>query len=616
MPVPLRNPGAQNPRAEWLVPLLVLCAVLLTFSRVVTFQFVFDDTYLILSNPFIQSAANLPRFFTEDFWSGVWLAQKNYYRPLSLLWLLGNWKLFGARAAGWHAVCLGLHAINTLLVYRLVRRFLRQNPSAALAAGAGAALFGGHPIQAEVVSWISCFNDLLASLLILSSFHAWLNAREAASRVAPGSRGGGRVWYSLAVAGYAAALLCKEPAALFPVFLLIFELSGAPEGEAAGAPVGTLSARFRRATTLLTPFLVVGLIYLAMRRHALGSFTTPQVRLISWRTEWLTLPSVLLAYLTHLIWPEGLSPFYDVPSQANFTFAGVGLPLLAIAVPAGLLLWAAWRSPLARTGFAWMLVFAAPTLHLAVLPRGELVHDRYLYLPMAGLSLLVGRGFAAVMETREPFAGPTARALEATGRGLFDAGWVASALAVALMLVAGHQAGYWRDNYTLFLRGILMAPNNGIAAGNLGIEYWKLGRREVATALFQRAAELNPDIFEADKRAGYNQYQAGRFAEAEQAFDVAVATRPDDAFSHLMLGLIYLRTGRPEAAVAEARRAVALAPHDPGLHYGLGTVLEVTGDPAGAREAFRAELALRPDHKPSQQALQRLGQATSPAPAR
>ena len=608
----LRTPST---RAEWLVPLLVLSAVLVAFGRILSFQFVFDDTMLILTNPFVQNAADIPRYFTEHLWSGVPFAEKNYYRPMLLLFLLGNWKLFGPHATGWHAMCLLLHGLNTLLVYLLARRFLPKNDSAPLAAGAAAALFGLHPVQAEVVSWISCANDLLACFFILGSLHAWLNAR--ASVPAPGgsARTHSALWYALSLAGYAAALLSKEPAVLFPVFLVIFELCGAGAQGVSGSaapPAPGGAARLRALLRLLPCFAVAG-IYLLVRLHVLGTLVTKQVRVIGWREELLTMPSVALAYLTHLVWPEGLSPFYDLPYRSGFSFPGLALPLLALLLPLALLAWAAWRSPFARVWTAWTFLFLAPVLHLSILPRGELVHDRYLYLPMVGLSLLAGSGFAAVKDSRPQAGDAGVRAEDSARHGLFDATWVAGALALALMLVAGRQAGYWRDNFTLFLRGVQIAPNNGIAAGNLGIEYWKIGQREIATELLRRAAALHPDIFDADKKAGYGHYQAGRYTEAEQAFDVAVATRPDDAFSHLMLGLIYLKTSRAAAAIAEARRAVALAPHQPGYYFGLGTILEATGDLAGARDAYRAELAIRPDHKPSQEELHKLDQILAAA---
>jgi len=612
----LHPPRARAIRAEWLVPVLLLCAVAATFSRTLAFQFVFDDTMLILTNPFVQSAANVPRYFTEHVWSGVPFAEKNYYRPMLLLFLLGNWKLFGPHPAGWHAVCLLLHLLNTLLIYFLARRLLGESPKVPLAAGGAAALFGVHPVQAEAVSWISCANDLLALLFLLGSLHAWLNARARVLGPGGGPPGKRRIWYGLSLTSYLAALLSKEPAVLFAVFLFVFLLAGVITTEPAESTPSVLpraAARIRVALLGVVPYLVVAAAYLAIRQHVLGTFLTKQVRVIGWREELLTLPSVALAYLTHLIWPEGLSPFYDVPYRSNLSFSAVGLPLLAVLVPVALLAWAAWRSRFVRVWSAWPLLFLAPVLHLSILPRGELVHDRYLYLPMVGLSLLAAYGFAFGLRTHPAAEGGTTaasqgRAQDVSGRELFDPTWVACALLAALALVAAHQAGYWRDNFTLFLRGVAIAPNNGIAAGNLGIEYWKMGERDVATELFRRAATLHPDIFEADKKAGYGHYAAGRYTEAEQAFDVAVATRPDDAFSHLMLGLVYLKTGRPNAAVAEGRRSVALAPNQAGFEYGLGTILEATGDLAGARDAFRAELALRPDHKPSQQELQKVDQ--------
>jgi protein O-mannosyl-transferase len=617
----LHPPRVRPLRAEWLVPVLLLCAVAATFSRTLSFQFVFDDTMLILTNPFVHTASNVPRYFTEHVWSGVPFAEKNYYRPMLLLFLLGNWKLFGAHPAGWHAVCLLLHLLNTLLIYLLARRLLAESPAAALAAGGAAALFGVHPVQAETVSWISCANDLLACLFLLGSLHAWLNARQRARVSAGGPPGARGIWYGLSLASYAAALLSKEPAMLFPVFLFVFALAAGDTPQRAGSPEQVAPsgvARLPAALLGVVSYLVIAAGYLAVRQHVLGTFLTKQVRVIGGREELLTLPSVAVAYLSHLLWPEELSPFYDLPYISRFAFSTVVLPLLAVLVPLVLLAWAAWRARFVRIWSAWALLFLAPVMHLSVLPRGELVHDRYLYVPMVGLSLLAAYGFAFGVRPRleaavETAAAARARAQEASRRGLFDPAWVAGALLAALALVSARQSGYWRDNFTLFLRGVTFAPNNGIAAGNLGIEYWKMGDREAATELFRRAATLHPDIFEADKKAGYGHYAAGRYAEAEQAFDVAVATRPEDAFSHLMLGLIYLKTGRANAAVSEGRRAVALAPGQPGFEYGFGTILEATGDLPGARDAFRAELAIRPDHKPSQEELHKIDQILSAA---
>jgi hypothetical protein len=568
------------------VPVLVVAATVAVYGRTAAFQFVFDDTSFILANPLVQSPSNIPRYFTQPVWSGIAIAQQNYYRPLFLLWVLANYSAFGGHPGWWHLAALLLHCLNALLVYLVALRLVREP----LAAGAGAALFALHPVQAESVSWICCSNDLLACLFVLASFLAYAKAREAA---------GGRAltWWGISLAGYAAGALSKEPAVLLPLLMILHEWSGRP---AASLEPETPPQSPLRACLPFASYFAVAAVYFLLRRNALGSFLGTTVAVIGRREELLTEPSLLSTYLAHILWPVNLSPLYDVPYQRSFTFAGVLLPALLLVIPAGLLAWAARRSRGARFSVAWTLLFLVPALHIAVFPRSEVVHDRFLYLPMAGVGLLASIGFAAAVSPGRLFG--------FTGRGQHTLSWAAGVLLGALALISWHQAGYWTNNYELFRRGVEIAPNNGIAAGNLGIEYLKVGDRATAAVLLRRADALNPDIWEAEKKQAYEHLMAGRYKEAEQALGAALITRPDDGLCHFLLGLTYLKTGRPAQAVVEARRGVALSPREPGLHYGLATILEATGDLAGAREEYRAELALRPDHQPSLDKLRELDQ--------
>ena len=577
----------------WLIPAFLLLATLAVYGRTAGFPFVFDDTMFIVSNPFVQSASNIPRFFTEPVWSGIAIAQKNYYRPVFLLWVLTNYSVFGDLAGGWHTAALLLHSMNVLLVYLLALRLSREP----LAAGAGAALFALHPVQAESVSWICCTNDLLAAFFVLASLLAYLKACESS---------GGRsiAWWIVSLASYAAGALSKEPAIALPVLIALHELSGRPASRPDSEPA-TLSPL--RPGIALIFYIAIGGAYFVLRWNALGSLLGNTVPVIGHRTELLTLPSMLVAYLGHLFWPVNLSPFYGATYHTGVTWPGVVFPALLLLVPAALIGWAAVRSAAARFSAAWALLFLVPALHVAAFPRGELVHDRFLYLPMAGVGLLAAVGFAAA-------ARQTGGAQESPGPARNTLFAAAASMLVALALISWRQTGYWSSNYELFRRGVVIAPENGIAAGNLGIEYMKAGDRESASVLLRRADALNPDIWEADKQQGYAHFLAGRYKDAEQALDVAIVIRPNDAFCHFLLGLTFLKTGRPAQAVDEARRAVSLSPREAGMHYGLASILEATGDLAGAREEYRAELVLRPGHQPSLDKLHELDQRLA-APA-
>ena len=580
--------------SAWLAPALLLLVTLAVYGRTAGFPFVFDDTMFIVSNPFVQSASNIPRFFTEPVWSGIAIAQKNYYRPVFLLWVLANYSAFGAHPAGWHTSALLLHCFNTFLLYLVALRLSRQP----LAAGAGAALFALHPVQAETVSWICCTNDLLACFFVLASVHAYLRARESA---------GGRsiAWWAVSAASYAAGALTKEPAIALPFLFVLHEWSGRPAARPGREPASVSPLLTKLA---LAGYFAIAAVYFLLRRNALGSFLGDNVPVIGRRAELLTVPSVLVTYLGHLVWPVNLSPFYDVAYQTAVSTAGVVLPALLLLILAALAGWAVVRSAAARFSVAWAVLFLAPALHVAAFPRGELVHDRFLYLPMAGAGLLAAVGFASA-------ATLTGSEQETHGRGNHTLSYAAVAMLIALALISWRQTSFWSNNYELFSRGVAIAPQNGIAAGNLGIEYMKAGDRTTAAVILRRADSLNPDIWEADKQQAYAHFVAGRYKEAEQALDVAVVTRPNDAFCHFLLGLTYLRTGRPAQALEEARYAVVLSPREPGLHYGLASILEATGDLAGAREEYRAELALRPDHQPSLARLQELDQRLGAKPA-
>src|SRR5206468_2236242 len=81
------------------------------------------------------------------------------WHPLTLLSYLSDISLFGVRPGPIHVTNLLLHAIDTVLLYALLRTLSGSTWRSAFVA----ALFGVHPLHVESVAWISERKDVLST---------------------------------------------------------------------------------------------------------------------------------------------------------------------------------------------------------------------------------------------------------------------------------------------------------------------------------------------------------------------------------------------------------------------------------------------------------------------
>lgn len=95
-------------------------------------------------------------------------------RPLGNLLLAGLYALFGTEPRGWYLLLLGLHLVNVWLVWRVLGRWLRDAPVAAVAAALFATAYGVR----NGVCWISNLNESLCLALALLAFDLARCSRE------------------------------------------------------------------------------------------------------------------------------------------------------------------------------------------------------------------------------------------------------------------------------------------------------------------------------------------------------------------------------------------------------------------------------------------------------
>ena len=563
--------------------LLLVAAVTATpFLPALGYGFVHDDIPQIVSNPSIHNWQSVAHNFIVPL-CGISAnnpngekGQSTYYRPLFCVWLQANYAIFGTRPAGWHATSVGLHVGVTLLLFYVLLWLIQDYRAAA----AGALIFGVHPAHIESVVWISAVPDLMVALALLAIFLVY--TRQAGSTT---------LWRQLAAHGlYAVALLSKEPAVFFAPIAFLYEV-----GRGDLAPEIKPSERFRRAIRRTGIFFLMAAAYSFVRVELLLS--APSLEWVSRRNVVLTAPSILGFYLRHLIWPARLSYYYDLTVVTSAASPRFWMPLLILAsiCIAGWIWWRKSRGIVIPWAAAWIFLPLAPVLNIAFFWPYEYYHDRYLYLPSIGLAILAALAFKHLA----PQDADDRRRLLATALGAIAV--------VALGFSTAIQSAPWQSTMSLFMHAVRSAPDNAMAANNLGTQYIEKGRPNEAEGLFRETVGKHPDFWLATYNLGYTYYKEQQYDLAETYLRRAIALDGDDPDEHAYLGLTEFHKHRLADAVAELTKAIAISPEGYGYHATLGLLYQMSGHPAEARLALLDEVKYHPDNKLAQQELAQLG---------
>jgi tetratricopeptide (TPR) repeat protein len=301
----------------------------------------------------------------------------------------------------------------------------------------------------------------------------------------------------------------------------------------------------------------------------------------------------VLFNLYRVILPVRLSPHYDFNLADPDHLAPLLLAavvLLALALFAYL---AARRVRQLWVAYAWFLFPLLPSLNTRWMNEDDFVHDRYTYMSMLGLSLILGFAFAELKHRS-----PGTKLVPILGTGLIAVLAFASAI----------QSQYWVNDVHLFSRAVEVAPQNEWAHLNLGAALTARGKNAEAAPEFVRSYELKAGWRAADF-AGFAYQNTGDLTQAERWFFLALQSNPSLPDAWFALGQIRLQQHRPAEAVAFFHNALVIRPDADGYHYALGSALEQSGQASAALAAYRAELELHPYQSGARKAIERLSHA-------
>ena len=141
----------------WAAPLFIGIVVFFTFFASLPNAFVLDDPSQVIKNPLVVSG-NIPQIFLGSSF-GVTGSSKGegvYYKPLMTSSFAILYKISRENPYSYHLYQILLHAINSILVFLLFRKFFKNTLSFI-----AAVLFSVHPLNAESVLYVSALQGPL-----------------------------------------------------------------------------------------------------------------------------------------------------------------------------------------------------------------------------------------------------------------------------------------------------------------------------------------------------------------------------------------------------------------------------------------------------------------------
>jgi tetratricopeptide (TPR) repeat protein len=553
-----------NGAGRWrYLALLVAAAGAAVYANTLWNGFVYDDRNQVLENPWLPDLRNLGKVFTSDVWAFEGKASA-YYRPVMLLSYMLTYRVSGLEPWGYHAVNVVLHAAACALVFALAAALLRRaghEPSAAAVPALAAGLvFATHPALTESVAWVACVPELSYTVFFLLALLLYVMAGRARGAAYAGS-----------VAAFCAALLCKEPAILLPAVLLVHDLVFPPPDRAPGA----LIRRY-------APFALAAAAYLAIRQAVLPAegVMRSHRELTAWQGVVNAL-ALFARYLATLVAPLDLNAYHLLRPVMTFASPAGALSLLAAAlfVAAAVLAWHRFRPAL--LGLALVALPLLPVLYAPLLAGENTFTERYLYLPAAGLALLVAFGLAALLR-RRPVWRPALLGL---------VGVLVAAFSVATV----RRNLVWRSDESLWTVTAAQSPHSAVARNELGVVLMHRGLQQAAEGQFREALRLVPSMSSAHYNLALALEGQQRPDEAIAEYRRALEGDQPTAEAWNNLGEALLRQGQPESAISCYLAALRLRPSALNARLNLGRAYDELGRHEEGMVQYQAAVQARPD---------------------
>ena len=456
-----------------------------------------------------------------------------------------------------------LHSLNTLLLYRLLRRFTRQTNSShsRLLSLVSSGLFACHPVHVEPVVSIVGRADLLYSALFLLSSIICLSWEATAAK------------FLTLSALTLISMFCKEQGILFLLFWFILDL------------IKTLQLRkkvLRRKFLVFVLYILLNLIVLSFVRMWIINFEKPKFQ--KGDNPPAFHPNILNRILTFnyiycwnfflLLYPNGLCFDWSMGCVSILTVFDwrililVAFFLISIALAVKIF-----------NNFSKLFIeiFAVA---LGVIPFllstnifvyvGFVIAERNLYLSVAGFSILVCQGLLRLQQRMPRLSNILLILL------------LSSFLSKSFV-----RSSSWATELSLFKSGLTVCYSNAKVHYNVAKKLADQNRHDEAVTFYKESIRIEPEYEHALNNLANLLKLEKQFEEAETLLVKATVINPKFAAAHMNLGIVRQARGKFLQAEEDYLRALDLRRNYPDAEFNLGNLYLKTRKHDLAEKRFR-----------------------------
>ncbi len=543
-------PTAPGKPGLW-ISLALAAAVLAVYAQVRHFDFTgYDDPEFVVNNLHLRDGLT-PASIAWAFRTGY---AANWFPLTWLSYLLGV-TLYGFDSGWHHLTNVILHALNSILLFIVLRRMTGARWRSAFVS----LLFAIHPLHVEPVVWIAERKEVLSGLFWFLSIWAYL-AYVKRPRAAA---------YTLLLLTFSCGLMSKPMIVTLPFVLLLLDFW--PLERWKNTPARRL---ILEKAPLLSLAVAASVITFLVQKSA-GAVSSAAEVPFTFRIENALVS--YLAYILQFLWPSRLAVLYPYAARMP-AWQAIG----AFAVLAAITAFAVFqrkRRPYLAVGWFWFAGVLVPVIGLVQVGIQSRA-DRYMYIPLIGLSIIAVWGLSEIA-TRRAAVRPVAA--------------LALAACCAYGVVAWSSAAYWRDTVTLFRHTIEVTDDNWGALGILSQTLLRQNRVDDAMPYIAETLRLRPNLPEAHINFGAALSERGDFDAAEDQYRKALQLDPESPDAHEGLGVIQTEKGQLNDALANLTAAEKAIPGDPNKHYNLGRAYGLVGQPGPAAAEFAEAVRLQPE---------------------